>query len=126
MKNYFSIIKSITIIFMYASCLKKKKKIPSIFLCFYTHKLYYSETTIFFFSLSTIVPTFFFSLCGTPFFFLFVFYFLAHHTHAFLHLKACPHTHQLGRSRYLGTPRTVLCKELELLAIQAYHKLIKE
>ena len=35
------------------------------------------------------------------------------------YIKACPHTLKSIRSKNLGTPRTVLCKELGLLAILA-------
>ena len=58
--NNFTIIKSITIILVYASRLKKKKKNSIIFLCSHKHKLSFSNATILF--------SFLFSLCGTHLF----------------------------------------------------------
>ena len=92
--NNFTIIKSIIIILMYASQLKKKSL---IFLYSHTHKLSFSKAVILFlFFLHYMAPTFF-SLCDTSFFFLFLFYFFFSTPHAcLLYIKACPHTHQLG------------------------------
>ena len=120
-------MKSITIILVYVSRLKEKKKIFLIFLCSHIHKLSFSKTTILF--------SFLFSLCGTHVFLFTVWHLLfllvcvlpfsTPHT-CLLYIKAFPHTLKSIRSRNLGTSRIVLCKELGLLAIQSYHKLIKE
>ena len=120
-------MKSITIILVYVSRLKEKKKFFLIFLCSHIHKLSFSKTTILF--------SFLFSLCGTHVFLFTVWHLLfllvcvlpfsTPHT-CLLYIKAFPHTLKSIRSRNLGTSHIVLCKELGLLAIQAYHKLIKE
>ena len=120
-------MKSITIILVYISWLKGEKKIFLIFLCSHTHKLSFSKAIIHF--------SFLFSLCGTHVFLFTVWHLLfllvcvlsfsTPHT-CLLYIKAFPHTLKSIRSRNLGTSHIVLCKELGLPAIQAYHKLIKE
>ena len=80
--NNFTIIKLITIIFVYVSQLKKKKNLSYFSLLSHMQIIcLQGNNPFFFFFFHYAAPTFFFSLCRTSFFFLFVFS-LAHHTHA--------------------------------------------
>ena len=91
-------MKSITIILVYVSQLKKKKK-SLLFFFALTHTNYLSQRqqSFFLFFFHYAAPTFFFSLCSTSFFFSFVFYLLAHHTHAFyIEKHALTPLNQLG------------------------------
>ena len=86
--NNFTIIKSITIILVYASQLKKK--ISLIFLCFHTHKLSFSKATILFLFFFTMRHPPFFSLCGTLFFFFSLYlYIYVKHTSQALYKSSC-------------------------------------